>query len=115
MPWPATLNLKLQGHTQKCSDQNDETQHDHVDDRGIDDDAPDDVAGNQKLKAEDDRSTKILSKRAIAIADAIRPAKRGAHHGDDSTDCDDQDPDAVKRQSDHAHDIAKSGNHASSP
>ena len=52
MPRQSSFDFKLERQTEECTNEDDQSKHKHVLNRGCDHNGSDDVAGDQKLQAQ---------------------------------------------------------------
>jgi hypothetical protein len=68
LPWPAALDLQLQGQVEKRPNDDDERQNEDVLQCRSDAHRADDVAGDQELETQQDRTPEVLAVGSIAIS-----------------------------------------------
>ena len=71
-PRQLPFDFELQRHAEEGADQDNEYQHEHVLQRGRDDDGADDVARDEEFETEQDCVAKILPAKAVAFAGGLR-------------------------------------------
>ena len=106
-PRQLAFYFELQRQAEKGADQNDESKHEHVLQRGRDDDGADDVARDEELQPEQNRAAKVLPVKAVAIAGGLRPLEEKPARRDEGTEHHDEHASAINGDADDFDDVAE--------
>src|SRR5215469_3756897 len=67
LPGPSAFDLHRQRGTEKCPDQNDDSENADAREARRDRDRADDVAGNEEFETQEDRSAQILAALSVCV------------------------------------------------